>query len=165
MQTLVVLGTIHQQLGNDANADFRKALMLVIDEYHVTVILEEWSTTQSTAFSASLAEELRLIGKDVGTPNQPELKTYDPAIGAIGFDPFDPNGVRVARYGPLSVQGKREEMMISNIQSSLPSSCQSALVIVGLAHLHSMMERLSKFYNVEGCWWMPRFASAKELVP
>lgn len=165
MQKLVVLGTIHQQLGDDANVNFRKALMLVIAEYGLTVILEEWSTTQTTAFSASLAEELGLIWQDIGTPNHPELKTYAPAIGAIGFDPSDPNGVRVPRYGPLSVQSKREEMMVSNIQSFLPSSCQSALVIVGLAHLHSMMERLSKFYNVEGCWWMPRFASAKELVP
>lgn len=156
MQQLVVLGTIHQPLGNGANDDFRKALRLVIDEYDVTVILEEWSTTQSEALSASFAKELGLIWKDTGTPNQPELKTHDPVINAMGFDLFDLNGVRVPRYGPLSVQGKREEMMISNIQSSLPSSCKSALVIVGLAHLHSTMERLSKVYKVEGCWWIPR---------
>ncbi|MGC2696215.1 MAG: hypothetical protein WA738_10535 [Candidatus Angelobacter sp.] len=165
MQKLVVLGTVHQQLGDDANANFKKALMLVIDEYNVTAILEEWSTTQSTAFSASLAQELELIWLDIGTPDEPELKTHHSVINAIGFDPFDPNAVRVARYGPLLAQSKREEMMVANIRSLLPPSCQSALVIVGLSHLHSMLERLSKFCEMEGCWWIPPLkAHSKELA-
>jgi hypothetical protein len=155
MQKLAVLGTVHQKLGHSANSQFRQALNFIIKEYAIETILEEWSDTQSTSFSCHLAEELDLRWLDIGTPNLPEFRTYDSTINALGFNPFDMESLRVPRYGPLSIQCSREEVMLKNIRSYLPASINSGLVIIGANHLHSMMEKLSNHYTVEGFCWIP----------
>jgi hypothetical protein len=50
---------------------------------------------------------------------------------------------------PILVRRKREEAMCENIRHWM-SSFDSALVVIGLAHLHSMYERLSDGFEIDG---------------
>jgi hypothetical protein len=156
MTKLVILGTLHQELGHSANSEFRAALTLIIEANDVGVIFEEWSDTQPKSFANHLAEEFGLKWADIGTPNLSKFQTYDPVINALGFDPMKLDAVRVPRYGPLPAQRAREEAMITNIVSFLPNSWSSGLLIVGASHLHSMMDRLAQTFEVEGFSWLPK---------
>ncbi len=53
------------------------------------------------------------------------------------------------RYGPLDAQERRELMMCENIAIAMCSHTVG-LIIIGVAHLHSMMAKLSKDFETDG---------------
>jgi hypothetical protein len=154
MKKLVILGTRHQALEDGPSPEFREALTLIIKQFNVQVIFEEWSTTRSESVCHHLAKEWGLIWRDVGTPDLPEFKTDE--LDRALFNHQSPTGVMVNGYGPLEAQRAREELMVKNI-GSFSNRWNYGLLVVGIAHLHSMMERLSPSYVVEGFSWLPKF--------
>lgn len=154
MRKLAILGTRHQELGDAANAHFGKVLSLIIREYKVQVIFEEWSATRLKSFAHHVAEESGLAWTDVGTPNLPEFETYDEGVDRLGFDWRNPSGVSVPRYGPVEKQRARELAMVNSI-GCFTGNWESGLLIIGANHLHSMIERLNESYTVEGFSWFP----------
>lgn len=53
------------------------------------------------------------------------------------------------QHGPLGVQERREKAMCENLRAAMTS--QSApILVLGIAHLHSMMSKLSEEFDVAG---------------
>ncbi len=109
------------------------------------MVLEEWSASQTEEAAASaICKKLDLAWKDIGTPPDGEFATYA-FCDALDF----PDVPTIYRYGPIEAQNKRETRMCANITGYM-SSCDSALVVIGVAHLHSMFARLSEEFDVAG---------------
>jgi hypothetical protein len=119
---------------------------VLIDKSQPDVALEEWSTTQTeTSLLAAVCDSMTppLPWETIGTPPEPKFKTYD-HTEAADF----PTSADVIRYGPLPTQEIREEAMREGIVRAM-SSRNVALVVVGVAHLHSMLVKLSKDFEVD----------------
>jgi hypothetical protein len=75
---------------------------------------------------------------NIGTPATSEFETgpgmYHPSLAA-------------RLYGPMDVMEKRETTMIDSVATIMESK-QSAVLVVGLAHLHSMASRLALLFDV-----------------
>lgn len=158
MRKLAILGTRHQALEDGPNPEFQEALTLIIQRFNVQIVFEEWSTTRSESVCHHLAKKRGLIWQDVGTPDLPEFKTDE--LDRALFNYMSPNRVEVHGYGPLVAQRAREELMVKNI-GDFSSTWDSGLFVVGVTHLHSMMERLVLLYAVEGFSWLPKVQSVK----
>jgi hypothetical protein len=147
---VIVLGTYHevQHVGHHLNARFRGAIELLIQEYGVQIILEEWWYKPEPSFAASLATAT-LKYANIGTPNEPRFKT---STECLNNNPptYDPSKPRLQEYGPLDVQELREKYMTERI-SEFMKPCNVGLLIIGLAHLHSIISKLTQFgFEVHG---------------
>jgi hypothetical protein len=141
---IVLFGTGHWK-NVDIPPDIRGSLVVLIDKFCPDVALEEWSITQDVGSGASLVCASKNIPwENIGTPPVEKFCTYG-HDAAADF----PGPANVIRYGPLAAQEMREEFMCENIRTAMGSH-QSGLVVVGVAHLHSMLMKLSKHFNVEG---------------
>jgi hypothetical protein len=78
----------------------------------------------------------------------------DTAIDGRGYRNLD--GLMLREYGPIQLQTAREKHMIERIQQETHDP-QTALVIAGLAHHHSLSEKLTSLgYEVEAfCFIRP----------
>ncbi len=141
---LILFGTRHWKITN-IPCEIRDSLELLIRKFQPDIALEEWSTTQTEKSGlADVCGSMNLPWDSIGTPPEPRYKTCDYS-DAADF----PNGANVTQYGPLPTQEMREEAMCGNIVHAM-SSRNVALVVVGLAHLHSMLAKLSKDFEVKG---------------
>ena len=82
--------------------------------------------------------------KSIGTPPTPELESYG---NEEALD--QPMSANIQRYGPLNSQEKREKLLSKNIVNIM-SAYEIGVVVIGLAHLHSMMMKLSGNFDVDG---------------
>jgi len=152
VKKLVLFGTRHHD-EKRMPAQIRDALSVIIDKCAPQIVLEEWAESRGKSGAAAVCEKTGgLIWKSIGTPATQEFTTYDHTY-ALDF----PSSANTQRYGPIPVQEKREKVMYENITAAM-SSMESALVIMGLAHLHSMLVKLSKEFDVKG------FAFGLELL-
>ena len=73
-KVVIVLGTYHQaqRVGHRANAGLRGAIELIVQEYGVQIIVEEWWYHQEASFAATL-ETATLKYANVGTPDEPRF--------------------------------------------------------------------------------------------
>jgi hypothetical protein len=147
---VVVFGTNHdvQEKDYKGTNEFRSVLEYIIRVWQVELVMEEWTSTKGSTVGKRLASGLHVQPLNVGTPSTAEFKTDIPL-----FDPMEEPPMVISRHSPLAVQIKREEYMVTEIQKAMIGrSC--GLFIVGLAHLHSMSEKLLKAgYEVEAFYW------------
>jgi len=141
---LILFGTRHWKI-SDIPREIRTSLEVLIRAFSPDIALEEWSTTQTEKSGlADVCGSMDLPWDSIGTPPEPKFRTYDYAEAA-DF----PKSADVTQYGPLATQEMREEAMCGNIVRAM-SSRNVALVVVGVAHLHSMLAKLSKNFEVKG---------------
>jgi hypothetical protein len=141
---LILFGTRHWKT-TDIPREIRDSLEVLIREFQPDIALEEWSATQTEKSGlVEVCGSMDLPWESIGTPPEPRYKTCD-YRDAADF----PNGANVTQYGPLPAQEVREEAMCGNIVRAM-SARNVALVVVGLAHLHSMLAKLSKNFDVKG---------------
>jgi hypothetical protein len=117
---------------------------VLISKFEPDVALEEWSTTQvEKSGLAAVCGSMTLPWETIGTPPEPKFKT----CGHTEAADF-PTSANVIQYGPLPTQEMREEAMCENIVLAMASR-NVGLVVVGLAHLHSMLAKLSRDFEVK----------------
>jgi hypothetical protein len=141
---LILFGTRHWTTSNIPR-EIRESLKVLIEKFEPDVALEEWSSTQTEKSGlADVCDSMTLPWETIGTPPKPIFKTCD-HTEAADF----PTSANVIRYGPFPTQEMREEVMCQNVVCAM-SSRNAALVVVGVAHLHSMLAKLSKNFEVQG---------------
>ena len=143
-ERLIILGTRHYTTLPPYIED---ALKLAVDEYSPDVIMEEWSETQTQTSGANLfADGKSILWESIGTPDAPESKTCK-CDEALDF--FVRGTCKVRQHGPLDAQERRERAMCENIRT-LMAARATAVLVLGIAHLHSMMSKLSEDFDVAG---------------
>lgn len=149
---LTLFGTRHY-IATEVPAESQNALEVIIDKRRPQIVLEEWSEAQKRESAAAhICKTKALFWKSIGTPPREEFRTYG-LSDALDF----PDSANIQRYGPILIQEKREKVMQENIVRSM-ASVDVALLVIGLAHLHSMYSKLSTDFDVEG------FAFGPELL-
>lgn len=143
MNRLTLFGTKHHE-ASKAPPYMQGAIDLLIDKFKPDVILEEWSSTRPQSLADAVAKSRGIPWEDIGTPSTDEFETYNETY-ALDF-PMGPANLR--RHGPLDVQEKREAAMCKNIQTAM-STRNASLIVIGVAHLHSMFMKLSKDFEVK----------------
>jgi hypothetical protein len=144
------MGTFHEIQERDFgdSGEFKRVLTYLAMQYDVAIILEEWTEKKGATVGSRVAEALDLEWMNVGTPPTEELKTR----GAI-YDPNEEPPMPVSKYGPIDVQRRRETMMVEAIQRAMATN-DVALMICGMAHLHSLCEKLNDAgFDVEAFHW------------
>ena len=142
-KTVVFFGTKHY-LADKAPSGIQEALVFVIEKVKPDVVLEEWSTTQMGSLADAVAKSRKIPWVNIGTPAAPEFETCH-FSSSLDF----PTGVQFRQYGSIEVQEKREAVMCKNLRNAM-MSYKTALGVIGLAHLHSMMVKLENDFTVKG---------------
>jgi hypothetical protein len=120
-------------------------------KYDIQIILEEWSDTAGDAIGHTLETE-QLYWRDVGTPDKPEYKSF---VGFINnnYDPEQPKYTYFREYA-FEIHEKREQFMLGKIMEYMTDR-ERGLLILGMAHIHSMMDKLRKAgFKVSGGTWL-----------
>lgn len=147
---VIVLGTNHEVQEKDYSGtnEFRAVIEYLVRERQVEFLMEEWASNKGSTVGQRLALNLNIPWLNVGTPDKAEFKTNSPL-----FDPMEEQPIVIHRFSPLRTHIKREEYMANEIHKAMVGrTC--GMFIVGLAHLHSMSERLLKAgYEVEAFSW------------
>jgi hypothetical protein len=143
MKELILLGTRHYNENNMPGQN-RAAMTFIIDDCSPQIVLEEWSEAQKiTSGIAAVCNGKGVIWKSIGTPDTQEFTTYH----GIYLD--FPSSANIPQYGPIGTQEKREQAMCQIVAAAM-LSVDLALVVIGLAHLHSMFLKLSGQFDVKG---------------
>ena len=143
MKKLYLLGTRHY-LPTNIPADIQSAVNTIIEKCHPQAVLEEWTYSKAhESARANICKPKLLPWRNIGTPDSEEFRTYG-ETHALDF----PTGANIQRYGPILNQIRREDAMRANIVAAM-SSFDSAVVGIGVAHLHSMHEKLSSEFDVD----------------
>lgn len=166
MKNVVMLATVHeyQMLGSNRNSELGERLAYLKSKFNVQVVLEEWSEQQGQSFAATFAAKSGLAWANVGTPDEEQFRTYRcPPINHPAHDgalqPPDWDAPSMSEYGPFKTQEARENEMTKNIRAEMENR-QSALFVLGLAHLHSLLSKLLVLgFNVTGYSWLQRHSS------
>jgi hypothetical protein len=142
-KSIVVIGTTHEFQGVlDLETCLAKNLVAFARSDKPTVLLEEWRSNGDKTVGMLVAKSLGVDWQLVDTPG---LRNYSPC-------PLWVNGECLSHYpyGPIDVQMKRENLMVAAVINSL-SDHDRAIFVCGVAHLHSVMEKLHlRGYEVEG---------------
>lgn len=145
---LTIFGTRHWLAGN-APIDVSRVLTYIIGHTRPAIGLEEWCAPELkrvSAFNALCdAASPRVPWKNVGTPDTAEYKTYRSHLG---------NQFYIPRYGPFDVQERRELFIRDSIRAVM-GAYASAVLVIGEAHLHSMVAKLDADFDVEAFAYAP----------
>jgi hypothetical protein len=146
-----------QRDGDAQNIAFKSRLSHLVQNFTVTILMEEWTVSQAPSFTSRFATDNGLAYSNVGTPKEDEFATFlidlisHPGhTGTLGPN-FEAPSMR--EYGPLENQENRERRMLENVRSCMAEH-KAALVIVGLAHLHSISMKLSQQFTVTAYSWL-----------
>jgi hypothetical protein len=146
-KTIILLATSHerQRAGDGMNSEFEKRLAHLVNNFKVTLLMEEWTDKESPSFASQWVNGKPLGWKGIGTGDEPEFQTFripythHPAHdGTLGINLDAPS---MCEYGPIGAQENRETKMAGNAEVEMKQH-QSGLLIIGLAHLHSMSAKL-----------------------
>jgi hypothetical protein len=163
MKNVVMLATIHQyqMSGNDASLELGECLDYLRSEFKVQkavdfqTAMEEWSEELGETVVREFATESGLHWANVGTPDEPQFRTYAP-FGAVkhpghnGTLRWDPHAPPIDEYGPFEKQEAREKRMVQNVRAEM-ENYESGILVLGLAHMHSVFEKLeSSGFKVYG---------------
>jgi hypothetical protein len=115
----------------------------IIDKTLPAIGLEEWSANQveRSGFRV-VCESKNVLWSSVGTPPTDDLTTFNYEY-SLDF----PTAANIQRHGPFEVQERRENLMCANIERAM-SSHDSAVVVIGIAHLQSMCAKLTNNFDV-----------------
>jgi hypothetical protein len=162
MKRVIMLGTVHelQKDGHFLNFKLKEILSYLIDKFGVGVLMEEWTTTQPPSFASTFAQTRGIPWQNVGTEMRKPYLTYAcPPLNHPGHDgTLDPDtsAPSISEYGPLEAQEARELQITLNAKRELETS-DSGLLLMGLAHLHSMALKLrSEGFDVIAYSWLER---------
>jgi hypothetical protein len=146
MKSLVMLAIVHscQEPGNTQASDFEERLDYLRSKFDAQVILEEWADAEQSV-TALWAKKLGLRWANIGTPDEARFQTFS---GPINFrwhkgtlQPPDVHAPAIYEYGPFENQEAREKCIVKNIQAAMESH-EAGLLVVGLAHTHSLFGKL-----------------------
>jgi hypothetical protein len=139
---LTIFGTRHYTASR-LDLAIRAAMEQLIDKTSPTIGLEEWSVSQIERSGFHVVCESRNVPwASIGTPPLDDLTGFDYTY-SLDF----PRSANVQQHGPFDVHERREHLMCSNILGVM-SSHDSALVVIGLAHLQSMCVKLDSNFDV-----------------
>ena len=130
---VTLFGTTHCDVTN-APEGLQDAYAFILNEIEPQVVLEEWSTVQKHRSAAAAAADNKNIPWESIGPSD-----------ALGF----PSASGLLQYGPIANQESREVAMCESIQRAMETR-ETALLVIGLAHLHSMFVKLSPEFDVKG---------------
>jgi hypothetical protein len=140
---VILFATAHYDVTN-APEGLQEAYAFMLDEIEPQVILEEWSTVKKhRSTAAAAADNKNIPWESIGTPAEDRFWTFGPT-DALGF----PKASGLLRYGPIANQENREIAMCDSIQRAMKTR-ETALLVIGLAHLHSMFLKLSPEFDIE----------------
>jgi hypothetical protein len=116
---------------------------LIVDNSSPTIGLEEWSVKQVERSGFDIVcESKKILWTSIGTPPIDQLKTYDYTY-ALDF----PMSANIQQHGPFVVQERREMLMCANIVGAM-STHESAVLVIGIAHLQSMCVKLENNFHI-----------------
>ena len=146
---IAVFGTRHYT-ASKLPSDIRATMELIVEKHSPTIGLEEWSINQveSSGFK-TVCDARHLLWTSIGTPPTDDLATYT-YTSALDF----PAGANIQRYGPFEIQEEREHLMCASIIGAM-SSHDSAVLVLGLAHLHSMCMKLKGDFDIRSWGFGP----------
>lgn len=188
MKSIVMLATVHERqvLGDARNSELETRLDYLVSKFGTQVLLEEWFEKQRESvakafatkkeresFAKAFAEKKALATKsdfhwaNVGTPDEPDYRTYTGPINCPGYDgtlqlPEFAGGdelqhwkaPEMREYGPFENEETRENRMAMNVQAEM-ENYESGLFILGLAHLHSVFGKLRSLgFKVIALSWL-----------
>lgn len=124
-------------------AEIRVAMELIVDKSSPTIGLEEWSIRQAACSGFHVVcQSKKVLWASIGTPPTDQLRTYDYTY-ALDF----PMGANIQQHGPFGVQEERERVMCANIVDAM-SGHESAVLVIGIAHLQCMCVKLENNFQV-----------------
>jgi hypothetical protein len=148
MKTVLMLGTphlLHRVPGDDRIAGLERCLEYLKCKLGAQVVLEEWSDKQGESVAKAFATKSGLRWVDVGTPDEPQYRTYVGYINYPGYSgslpEYDPDAPGMNEYGPYENQENREYRMAENVRAEM-ERCETGLFVLGTAHLHSLFGKL-----------------------
>jgi len=148
---LDVFGTRHYT-DKSLPPEIRAAMELILDKHSPTIGLEEWSVTRPVPSGfKTVCEAKGIPWTDIGTPPTKEFTTHDVTLALDYLD-----GADIRQYGPLDIQEKREHLMQAKIIDAM-SSHESAVLVIGVAHLHSMCMKLKGDFEIQAWAFAPEF--------
>jgi hypothetical protein len=160
MKLIVTFGTTHeyQTNGHFLNQELGKRLDYLRERFGAQVLLEEWSENRPESFARAWASGIGIDWVNIGPPDEVQFRTYAYApVNHPGHDgtlPPDFDAPSFAEYGPFNIQEKREQRMTQNIQNAM-TRYDTGLLLLGLAHLHSMLGKLGSLgFQVTGYHWL-----------
>jgi hypothetical protein len=159
MKRVVMLATIHdyQLLGNSGNTELKARVNYLKAKLGGDVVLEEWSEKQGRSAAEEFAPMLGLHWVSVGTPHEPEFRTYCGKLNYPGYNGtlrWDPHGPPMDEYGPFKNQEARENRIAKKVQVEMQKR-ETAIFILGIAHMHSLFAKLlSMEFDVTGFSWL-----------
>jgi hypothetical protein len=155
---LVMLATVHQhqQSGSAVCANLEARLEYLRSNFNIEAIVEEWSD-QKESCAKGFAKQKALHWANVGTPDEPQFKTYWGLIyypGHNGTLPHDPDAPSLDEYGPFENQEKRENWMVDRVEAEM-ADYVSGLFVIGVAHMHSLFAKLRAVgFDVTAYTWL-----------
>ena len=159
VKRLVILATAHevQLAGHPLNHDLGIRVEYLCRAFNIHLVMEEWTKSKRSFLEGFARAKTALTWEDVGTPAGEEFSTYRcPPLNHPGHDgtlPPDQDAPSMAEYGPYRQQEKREIQMVENICAKMEQHA-SGLVVVGVAHLHSLLTKLrNRNFEVVGYVW------------
>ena len=153
---VVSLGTEHgcQRVGNIHNNELEMRLSFLKEQFAATILMEEWTETLEPSFASTLGGAY----KNVGTGPGEQYRTYRLPIYHPSYEGTlnsCETGPPMSEYGPLENQDNREREMLENICAAMEPH-RVGIVLIGLAHLHSMSQKLlGASFNVAAFEWLP----------
>lgn len=151
---LVLIGTAHEfqrdSVANPWREEFAEMLRNLIEIYSTQIILEEWGTSRGTSVGKRF-ESNTLEWRSIQPPQAHVFSTEAPRIGPSP-GPEVPFHLSLTQY-PFEPHESREIYMASGITHAMEAYSQ-AVVILGIAHIHSMMGKLrvEGFTVIAGHW-------------
>jgi hypothetical protein len=155
---IVMLDTIHQhqQSGSAGCANLEARLEYLRSKFNAEAIVEEWSDKKESC-AKIFAKQKDLHWANVGTPDEPQFKTYWGLIyypGHNGTLPHDPDAPPLDEYGPFENQEKRENWMVNKVEAEM-ADYASGLFVIGVAHMHSLFAKLrAAGFDVTAYTWL-----------
>jgi hypothetical protein len=158
VKTIVMFATVHQyqKLGNARSSELERRLDYLKSQFGVQIVMEEWAENQGESVAKAFANKLGLHWANVGTPEEPQYRTYTGPINFPGHDGTltDWDAPGMDEYGPFDNQEARENRMAQNIEVEM-ENYETGLFIVGLAHLHSIFGKLRPLgFKVTAFSWL-----------
>lgn len=159
MKNVVMLATVHQYqiLGNGLSSELEKRLAYLRSKFNAQSVMEEWSEKCEESVAKDFATKSGLHWANVGTPDDPQYRTYSGLINYPGHNGtlrWDPHAPSMDEYGPFANQEAREDRIAKNVQVEM-ESYESGIFILGIGHMHSLFGKsLSLGLKVTGYSWL-----------
>jgi hypothetical protein len=114
--------------------------------------MEEWHEDRESVVRVFAAES-SLRWANVGTPVEEQFRTYRNPVSFCAHNgtlQSDGNAPEMHEYGPFEKQDAREKQMVQNVRTEM-TNYESGILVLGLAHMHSIFEKLqSSGFQVYG---------------